>query len=73
MTSNAASNSRFQGTGISERFARVAMAVERYVLPWIYVWLTYLQVNYVHASYLKYHAPLRAGMPHMSRHSFGHR
>ena len=46
------------------------ISIERYVLPWIYVWLTYLQVDYVHASYLKYHSPLRGGLPHLSAPQF---
>ena len=63
---DATSPSSTQSTEISERFARIAVAVERYFLPWIYIWFVYHQANFVHASYLKYHAPLRAGIPHMS-------
>ncbi|MEP6668529.1 MAG: methyltransferase [Chthoniobacter sp.] len=66
MTSGAPPAPSPQGTPISERFARAAIAIERYILPWIYLWFIYLQIHTIHTNYVEYHGMVRAGFPPMS-------
>lgn len=49
-------------TNLSTRAARIAVVVERYVLPWIYFWFIYLQIRSARTSYVEYHALTHAGL-----------
>lgn len=62
MTSDPPASQEAESTPISERFARVALAIERYVLPWIYVGFVYFQVKAIHASYENYQGIVRSGL-----------
>jgi protein-S-isoprenylcysteine O-methyltransferase Ste14 len=66
MTSSADRPPSSQDTKISERVARLALVIERYVLPWIYLWFIYLQLRTVHTNYAEYHGLIRAGFHPMS-------
>jgi protein-S-isoprenylcysteine O-methyltransferase Ste14 len=48
-------------TPISEPVARGILFIERFILPWLYVWFIYVQVRTIHTSYVEYHALSRAG------------
>jgi protein-S-isoprenylcysteine O-methyltransferase Ste14 len=55
-----------QSTTIPERVAQVAIILERYLLPWLYVWFIYMQIHAALDSYRDYHVAIRTGLPHMS-------
>jgi protein-S-isoprenylcysteine O-methyltransferase Ste14 len=63
---SAADSSSTPSTTIPERVAQIAILLERYLLPWLYVWFVYLQIRAAHTSYVDYHVAIRAGLPHVS-------
>ena len=56
-----------QSTPISEKAALIALAVERYVLPWLYVWFAYRQISTLHHDYGVYQMMLRLGTQQISK------
>jgi protein-S-isoprenylcysteine O-methyltransferase Ste14 len=55
-----------QSTALPERLAKAALVIERYILPWIYVWFISMQIQAAHAQYVNYHTAIRTGLPHIS-------
>lgn len=48
-------------TPISENFARIALWVERYVLPWIFFYLAWSEITTVQNQYTRFHNLFRMG------------
>lgn len=70
MSSIPPATSSSRETKISERFIQVALAMERYVLPWIYVWFVYRQLHLAYTEYLSFHNPIHQRLFHESQWMF---
>jgi protein-S-isoprenylcysteine O-methyltransferase Ste14 len=52
MTSTSPASPESASTPISEQFARAALMVERYLLPWIYFWLASTKIKSIYLRFL---------------------
>jgi protein-S-isoprenylcysteine O-methyltransferase Ste14 len=66
MPSGADSSPTPQSTSVPARVAQIAIFLERYLLPWLYVWFIYNQIRAAQTSYVDYHLQIRTGLPHIS-------